>query len=170
MRVAPPRRAFLWLVASLLCLACGDTPRRDTGDVPVKVERIVLHEGSGPVIILQEKSGDRRLPIWIGMREAESIARALEGKQASRPNTHDLARNVVEVLDAAVERCVVTELRGDVYYARLVLRVDGQTLEIDSRPSDAIAIALRSKAPLFVHASLFDSEKKVTPGQHEREI
>ena len=170
MRVLPPCRAFPWLAALFVCVACGESPGRATGNVPVKVKRIVLQEGGGPVIVLQEKEGNRWLPIWIGISEAESIARALEGRRARRPNTHDLAHNLLTLLEASVERCVVTELRKDVYYARLVLRVQGETLEVDSRPSDAIAIAIRANAPLFVHASLLHDEKKGTPSHSEREI
>jgi len=134
------------------------------------VKRIVVQEGSGPVLILQERQGSRWLPIWIGSGEAESITRALEGRRARRPNTHDLARNLLGALEVPVERCVITELRADVYYARLVVRVRGEALEIDSRPSDAIAIALRAEAPLFVHASLLAEEKKPAPSSSEREI
>ena len=129
-----------------------------------------MQEGAGPVLVLREREGSRWLPIWIGSSEAESIARALEGRGARRPNTHGLARTLLEVLEASVERCVITELRSDVYYARLVVRVRGEMLEIDSRPSDAIAIALRAKAPLFAHASLFEGGEKHSPTASEREI
>ena len=99
---------------------------------------------------MREQDGDRYLPIWIGAGEATAIALALEGVEAQRPLTHDLLTSVVERLGATVNRVVVTELRGGIYYADLVLVRDGSELTISSRPSDAIALAARTDAPIFV--------------------
>ena len=170
MRILLHCRALPWMLLLPLWVACEQAGSPANHEVPVTLERIGLQEGAGPVLILEEQRGSRWIPIWIGRSEAESIARVLEGHSARRPNTHDLARDLLDVLGASVERCVVTELRADIYYARLVVRVQGELLEIDSRPSDAIAIALRAKAPLFVHASLLAEEKKPAPSSSEREI
>ena len=163
MRILLHRHALLWMLLLPLWIACEPAGSPATREVPVTLKRIGVQEGVGPVLILEEQRGSRWLPIWIGRSEAASIARALEGYSPRRPNTHDLARNLLDILGAPVERCVVTELREDVYYARLVVRVDGAVLEIDSRPSDAIAIALRAKAPIFVRANLFDGENESIP-------
>ena len=160
MRILLHRRMLSWMLLLPLWIACEPAASPVTHDVPVTLKRIGMQEGVGPVLILEEQQGSRWLPIWIGRSEAESITRALEGHSPRRPNTHDLARNLIDVLGASVERCVVTELRADVYYARLVVRVESAALEIDSRPSDAIAIALRAKAPIFVRASLFDEDNE----------
>ncbi len=112
-----------------------------------------------PVVFLEETDGaNRALPIFIGPAEAESIARALQGIEAQRPLTHDLFRNVLDLLEARVTRIVVTELRDSTYFAEIHLQVGNRTLEVSSRPSDAIAIATRTHSPLFVADDLMDSE------------
>jgi len=130
-----------------------------TGEIAVRVERVALDRGDAPVMILTEERGDRRLPIWIGSSEARSIVTQMAQRRESRPNGHDLTRNVIRGLDAEVLRVVVTELRADTYYATLALRVRDQIVLIDSRPSDAIAIALRADAPIFVSEHLFNDEQ-----------
>lgn len=123
-----------------------------------------------PVLLLEESEGERTLPIWIGFPEARSIASGLEGTTPVRPNTHDLAERVILGLEATVERVVVTELKNDTYYAVLVLRIDGDEIAIDSRPSDAIAIAVRADAPVFVRESVFDDSSGEAPeGEPEEE-
>ena len=153
------RRLVLLLV--LVCFAaCRDAPggEAEAGAVAVRVAGIVLDgEADSPVVILEELAGGRRLPIWIGLPEAHSIAAVLEAHQAPRPNAHDLSTRLIEGLDGRVERVVVTALRDGVYYARIDLAQHGRTIEIDARPSDAIAIALRLEAPLFVHEVLFET-------------
>jgi bifunctional DNase/RNase len=122
--------------------------------------------------MLEESEGARQLPIWIGIAEARSIAAQMEKVDPPRPNTHDLAKRLIEGLDARVERVVVTELRSGIYYARIVLSVGGRRVEIDSRPSDAIAIALRVDAPLFANEELLelaeDEENTPTGGEGQR--
>ena len=101
------------------------------------------------VVILKEKSSDRYLPIWIGPAEADAIAIQLQEVTVPRPLTHDLLRSIIETLGAGVNHILVNDLSNDTFYARIVLDVNGGTVEIDSRPSDAIALAVRSKVPIF---------------------
>ncbi len=102
-----------------------------------------------PIVLLREVGGTRYLPIWIGAMEATAIAFAHEGVEVERPLTHDLLRTVTESLGASVDRVVVTELKDGVFYADLSFTRDGETIHVSSRPSDAIALATRVKAPLF---------------------
>src|SRR3972149_4050432 len=95
------------------------------------------------VVILKEKLSDRYLPIWIGPAEADAIAVQLQGIAVARPLTHDLLRSVIDALGAKVNSIVVNDLNNDTFYARIILSVDGRQMEIDSRPSDAIALAVR---------------------------
>ncbi|MDX1691171.1 MAG: bifunctional nuclease family protein [Acidimicrobiia bacterium] len=109
-----------------------------------------------PIVLLREMGGQRFLPIWIGAGEATAIAFALEGVEPQRPLTHDLLRLSVEALEATVDRVVVTELRDGIYYADLVFGRNGDEIVVSSRPSDAIALAARTEAPLFVFPSVLD--------------
>jgi len=102
-----------------------------------------------PIVVLRERDGERMVPIWIGVVEASAIAFELENVKLTRPMTHDLLRNTVEQLGGHVERVVVSELRDNTYFALLAIRQGERTLEIDARPSDAIALALRAKAPIL---------------------
>ena len=108
------------------------------------------------VVILKEISGERHLPIWIGPFEAESIAMELQGVSASRPLPYDLIRAVVTEMGGELRRVLVTELNQDVFYARIVIDRAGVAFEIDSRPSDAIAVAVRAKIPILVDESVMD--------------
>lgn len=103
-----------------------------------------------PIVILREEVGERSLPIWIGLLEATAVATALEGVAMPRPMTHDLMRNLLDEFGAAVECVQITEIRDSTYYARIHLRMDGALREADARPSDAIALALRTKSPIYV--------------------
>jgi len=102
------------------------------------------------VVILKEIEGPRHLPIWIGQFEAEAIAVELQGMGSPRPLTHDLLKAVIQEMGGRVSRILVTDLNRDVFYARIVVEVAGRTLEVDSRPSDAIALAVRTKASILV--------------------
>ena len=148
--------AVLALVPALMLLTTCEEPLGSPDDVPVRVGRVVLDQRNLPVVVLEERDGSRWLPIWIGPAEARSIALQIEEKTSPRPNTHDLAKRVIDGLQGEVVRVVVTELRDSTYFATLALRVRGDVVVIDSRPSDAIAIALRVGAPIFVRAPLFD--------------
>lgn len=108
------------------------------------------------VVILREKDADRYLPIWIGPAEADAIAVRLQDVNVARPMTHDLLRNLIEQLGARLVYIVVNELSNDTFYARIVLDVNGETMEVDSRPSDAIALAVRAEAPIFAEEAVLD--------------
>lgn len=118
----------------------------------IRVSLVTQHR----VVILKEVDGDRHLPIWIGAYEAEAIAMELQGVVASRPLPYDLIKSIISDLGGTVDRIVVTDLSQDVYYARLVIQQSGRPVEIDSRPSDAIAIAVRLGVPILVDESVMD--------------
>ena len=108
------------------------------------------------VVVLKQKDSDRYLPIWIGNNEADAIVIQLQNVTVPRPQTHDLLKSVITQLGAKVERIVVNDLADDVFYARILIDFDGRHVEIDSRPSDAIALAVRVKAPIFVEESVLE--------------
>ena len=112
-----------------------------------------------PIVILRDKEGNRVLPIWVGIFEANAIALQMENVQTPRPMTHDLLRNVIHDLKASVKKVVVCDLQENTFYALIYLSMNGDTLAIDARPSDAIALALRTKAPIFVEESVIDNAK-----------
>jgi bifunctional DNase/RNase len=104
---------------------------------------------SSPIVILKVEDDNRYLPIWIGQPEARSILMKLQNQEFSRPLTHDLAVNLVTELGGTFERVTVTDLKDSTFYATLQVEIDGRIVEVDSRPSDAIAIAVRAGAPIF---------------------
>ncbi len=108
------------------------------------------------VVILKEVEGERHLPIWIGDFEAQAIAMELQGLVSPRPLPYDLIKAVIGDLGATVDRILVTDLAQDVFYARIIISLDGKTVEIDSRPSDAIALAVRTHTPILVEESVMD--------------
>lgn len=108
------------------------------------------------IVELREEGGDRILPIWIGPFEAESITLQLQGVDVPRPLTHDLLKSVIESLGGEVLHILISGLEKSTYFARIVLDVDGDTIEIDSRPSDAIALAVRVNAPIYVTEEVMD--------------
>jgi bifunctional DNase/RNase len=167
-----PRLALLVLVVLPLVLTrCGSNNPEAREDVLVKVRYVAVDPQAGaPVLLLEEQNGERRLPIWIGFAEARSIASEMEHREKPRPNTHDLAKRVIDGLEAGVERAVVTELRDGTYFAILVLHTQNGRVEIDSRPSDAIAIALRFEAPVYVRPSVFEDSGRVPAPEAERHV
>jgi bifunctional DNase/RNase len=114
-----------------------------------------------PIIVLREQEGARILPIWVGVFEANAIALQIENVQTPRPMTHDLLKNVIDDLDAQVERVVVCELKENTFYAVIQLRSSTGAVTVDARPSDAIALALRTGSPIFVEESVIQSAKSV---------
>lgn len=108
------------------------------------------------VVILKDKDSDRFLSIWIGPYEAEAITVSLQELEVSRPLTHDLLRNLVSILGAEVKRVNITELKEDVFYAKIILSMNGNELEIDSRPSDALALAVRVHVPIFIDETVME--------------
>jgi bifunctional DNase/RNase len=109
-----------------------------------------------PIVLLKERAGDRFLPIWIGAVEATSIAFALQGVVTSRPMTHDLMRDLLSNLEVSVDRIVVTELREGTFYAEIRMTSDGESVTVSSRPSDAIALAVRATVPIFADESVLE--------------
>jgi hypothetical protein len=158
--------ALLLLALSLGCSG-GPSGGPEADEVPVHVSSIALDPRNTPVVILEEDGGPRMLPIWVGGAEATSIATQIQHEPSPRPNFHDLAQRLIEKLDARVTRVVVTELRGGTYYAILALRTKDRVIEIDVRPSDGIAVALRAHAPILVRASVFDDAGDVLRGEDE---
>jgi len=116
---------------------------------------------NSPIIILKEVEGDQTLPIWIGLLEATAIASEIEGVKFSRPMTHDLFKNVMDQVDIKIKKIEICDLRDNTYYAFIHLTNRGKNLTIDSRPSDAIALALRTQAPIFVSDEVLRKSKKV---------
>jgi len=108
------------------------------------------------IVVLKEMDNDRFLPIYIGPFEADAITIELQGVEVVRPLTHDLLKRMIETLGARVSHVVINDLRDDTFYARIVLDVDGEETEVDSRPSDAIALAVRARAPVFVAEDVMD--------------
>lgn len=108
------------------------------------------------VVILREKGSDRYLPIWIGPAEADAIAVRLQEHSVARPLTHDLLGNVIREFGGAVKSVVVHDLENDTFYARITVEHPGGTLEVDSRPSDAIALAVRAEAPIYAEESVLE--------------
>lgn len=114
-----------------------------------------------PVVVLKDKEGERVLPIWLGVFEANAIALQIENVATPRPMTHDLLRNVIVDLDGAVDRVVVSDLQESTFFAMIHLTVKGEHLVVDARPSDAIALALRTRAPILVEEAVIDNAKQV---------
>jgi len=112
-----------------------------------------------PIVILRDKDGQRVLPIWVGLFEANAIALQIENVSTPRPMTHDLLRNVIYDLKASVQKIVVSDLQDNTFYALIYLTLKGETVAIDARPSDAIALALRTRAPIFVEDTVIDNAK-----------
>ena len=114
-----------------------------------------------PIVILRDEDGQRVLPIWVGIFEANAIALQIENVETSRPMTHDLLRNVIEALKADVEKIVVSDLKDNTFYALIHLCAGGEVVAIDARPSDAIALALRVRAPILVDETVIANAKNL---------
>jgi uncharacterized protein len=108
------------------------------------------------IVVLREEDGERHVPIWVGPYEAEALTLSLRGSAVSRPLTHDLLKNLVEALGATVSHIVINDLRDATFYATLVLDVDGEVIEVDARPSDAVNLAVRANAAIFVAEHVLD--------------
>ena len=116
---------------------------------------------NSPIVILKEIDGEKTLPIWIGLLEATAIASELEGIQFSRPMTHDLLKNIVELVDVKVTKIEVCDLKNNTYYALIHIIHGGKEISIDSRPSDALALSLRVNAPIFVEEKVIEQSKQI---------
>jgi bifunctional DNase/RNase len=131
-------------------------------EVEMKIRGLILDPVTNmPIVILKDNGGDTVLPIWVGIYEANAIALEIEKVTTPRPMTHDLIKNVLTGLDTQVHKVVVTELREDTFFAVIWLERNGQVISVDSRPSDALALALRVDCPIFVEDDVLKSSKLV---------
>jgi bifunctional DNase/RNase len=129
-------------------------------DVEMKIRGLMVDPSTQqPIVILKDLEGNTVLPIWVGLFEASAIALEVEKATTARPMTHDLLRNLIHGLNAQVQRVVVSELRNDTFFAVIWLEQGGETITIDARPSDALALALRSDCPIFVSEDVLRTAK-----------
>jgi bifunctional DNase/RNase len=137
-------------------------------DIEVRIRGLMLDPATNmPIVVLKDVASETVMPIWVGMFEANAIAIEIEKVATARPMTHDLARNLIQHLNAQLERVVITELRDDTFLAVLWLRQGDEPLTIDARPSDAIALALRADCPIFVSEQVMQTAKLNTTGPPE---
>lgn len=123
-----------------------------------------------PVVILKDATAKRFLPIWIGQFEATSILMELQGVQPSRPLTHDLLKSIIDTFKASVDQIVISDLREGTFFAKIHITFDAAPLVIDSRPSDAIALAVRTKAPIFAEEGVLEKASVLTEAGEEEEV
>jgi len=134
-------------------------------EIPVILYGVVLDPTSNsPIVILKDEMTKRILPIWIGIFEANAIAMKLEGVSTPRPMTHDLLKSAIEALGGKVERIVVDDLNGGTFYGKIYIKRGDEVIKIDSRPSDAIALAVRVSVPMFVEEKVFKEASIVETG------
>lgn len=137
----------------------------DNEMVPVTVGGLVRDQRNNPVVLLKVDGGEEALPIWIGHSEALAIELHLKGQTFERPLTHDLLKTALESLGAVVSRVAVVELRDNTFYARVFIQRDNEVFAIDARPSDSIALALKTNAPIFVAKDVLKNHKRVIPSE-----
>lgn len=136
--------------------------------VPMSIKGLMLDPVSNsPIVVLKDEQDRFFLPIWVGIFEANAIALQLENVTTPRPMTHDLLRNMIADLDARVTRVVINDLRDSTFFAQIRLMAGDKALEVDARPSDAIALALRTAAPIFVAQSVLDQAQTISPDGDE---
>jgi len=138
-------------------------------EIEVKIRALMMDPNSGtPIVILKDVDSDTMLPIWVGAYEANAIALEIEKIAPPRPMTHDLMRNLIIELGIQVERVVVTSLRDNTFFAVIEMRMsDGNRMVLDSRPSDAIALALRADCPIYVDAEVIKASRNTLPSEEE---
>lgn len=136
------------------------------GMVEVKINGLALDmTTNSPVVILSDLGSERLLPIWIGHYEAWAIAMELAGLSSKRPLTHDLIKSAIEMMGGKVEKVEVTQLVNQTFYAKIHIQKNGSLLELDARPSDSIALALKSQVPVFVEEELFQVKREDAEGR-----
>jgi bifunctional DNase/RNase len=151
-----------WIICALAVIGSGWAfflaPQAATeGLVEVRVRGVTVDPQAGsPVVLLEALRGERLMPIWVGMFEARAIAMEMEKVVPPRPMTHDLMKNMLDGVQVQVTNIVITELKDNTFFAKIALTAGGTGVQIDARPSDAIALALRAQAPIFVEKTLFD--------------
>jgi bifunctional DNase/RNase len=140
-------------------------------EVEVKIRGLMMDPNSGtPIIILKDINSEKLLPIWVGAYEANAIALEIEKIAPQRPMTHDLLRNLIAEMGAEVKRIVITELRDNTFFAVIeMVKNNGESIVLDSRPSDAIALALRVDSPIFVNVDIINASS-VERGDEEAEV
>lgn len=138
-------------------------------EIEVKIRALMMDPNSGtPIIILKDVNSETMLPIWVGAYEANAIALEIEKIAPQRPMTHDLLRNLIVEMGARVERVVITELRDNTFFAVIEMQtIDGTAMMLDSRPSDAIALALRADCPIFVDMEVIRSSRNTVENEAE---
>jgi bifunctional DNase/RNase len=141
-------------------------------EIEVKIRALMMDPNSGtPIIILKDVNSETMLPIWVGAYEANAIALEIEKVTPQRPMTHDLLRNLIVEMGSSVERVVVTELRDNTFFAVIQMRhSDGTVVMLDSRPSDAIALALRADCPIYVDAEVIRASRNTIAEGEDQEI
>jgi len=138
--------------------------------VPMSIKGLMLDPVSNsPIVVLKDEDEKFFLPIWVGIFEANAIALQLENVATPRPMTHDLLRNMIAELDGRVTRVVINDLRDSTFFAQIRILTGDKTLEVDARPSDAIALALRTEAPIFVAQSVLDQAQTITPDADDQD-
>lgn len=153
----------VWIICALALIGAGwdisgGAPAPPEGLVAVRVRGITVDpQGASPVVLLEALQGERVMPIWVGVFEARAIAMEMEKVVPPRPLTHDLIKNILVGMKAQVTNVVITDLHDNTFYAQIAVAAGGTTIDIDARPSDAIAVALRVNAPIFVARAVFDS-------------
>jgi uncharacterized protein len=138
--------------------------------VAMSIKGLMLDPVSNsPIVVLKDEHDKFFLPIWVGIFEANAIALQLENVTTPRPMTHDLLRNMISELDARVIRIVINDLRDSTFFAQIRVITGDKTLEVDARPSDAIALALRTEAPIFVAQSVLDQAQTISPDSEDQD-
>ncbi len=134
----------------------------ERGLLEVKVMGVVIDpKASNPVVILVDLAGEKALPIWIGVFEAEAISRGLEDVVTLRPMTHDLLKQILDTFKVILKRVVIYDIKDNTFYANLYLNLDGEEVVVDSRPSDAIALAVRTRSPIFITGPVLEATKSL---------
>ena len=129
-------------------------------EIEMKIKGLMIDPITNmPIVVLREKEGSKVLPIWVGIFEANAIALQIENIQTPRPMTHDLLKNIIVDMKASVHKIVVNQLKENTYYALIFLEQEGEIIRIDARPSDAIALALRTESPIFVEDEVITSAR-----------
>jgi uncharacterized protein len=155
---------WLGLMSALCMYSASFGAAQEIPSVEARIKTLVVDPTSQvPVVILETMTDGKLLPIWIDVPEAKAIALELERVKVPRPLTHDLIRDILHTLQATLHRVTITEIRDSTYFAVLLLRSKGQELQIDARPSDAIAVALRMKAPIYVATQVLAKAKALPP-------
>ncbi len=136
--------------------------------IEMKVKGLTLDPQTNvPIVILGETEGERALPIWVGIFEAHAIAREIESFETPRPMTHDLIKNIINDLQGRVDRILINDLKDNTFFAEIHLSVNASDIVVDSRPSDAIAVALRMGSPIFVEEKVLDEAKSIEFSERE---